>query len=64
MLKLKLIDGIIREPLGGAHANPEQAFQTVKTVIKQHLAELIPLDPQKRIEKRIRKFANMGVYNE
>lgn len=56
-----LIDGIIREPLGGAHAKPEETFETVKGVIKEQLAELMKIDPQKRSEKRIDKFLGMGV---
>ena len=43
MLRNKLIDGIIREPMGGAHTDPEGAFKNVKEVIKSELAELIEL---------------------
>ncbi len=62
MLKQGLIDGIIREPLGGAHNDPEKTFSSVKMEIKKHLKELIPMDPETRIMQRIDKFANMGVY--
>ncbi|RYD79314.1 MAG: acetyl-CoA carboxylase carboxyltransferase subunit alpha [Sphingobacteriales bacterium] len=62
MLKQKLIDGIIPEPLGGAHNDPAQAFKTVKSEIKKHLKNLMPLDPEERIMTRIEKFAGMGVY--
>jgi acetyl-CoA carboxylase carboxyl transferase subunit alpha len=64
MLRLKLIDGIIKEPLGGAHTNHEKMFEIVKSEIKKHLTKLITLEPQKRIEKRIAKFSAMGVYKE
>lgn len=64
MLEQKLIDGIIKEPLGGAHANPEEMFKIMKVELKKHLAKLKGLDPQKRIEKRIRKFCSMGVFVE
>ena len=64
MLGLKLIDGIIKEPLGGAHTNPEKMFEIVKTEIKKQLTKLLTLDPQKRIEKRIAKFSSMGVYKD
>ena len=41
MLKNKLIDGIIREPIGAAHTQPEQMFRIVKAEIKKHLADLL-----------------------
>ena len=62
MKKNKLIDGIIKEPIGGAHANPEKAFDTVKRRIKKELKELDALSPEERIEQRINKFSDMGVY--
>lgn len=60
MHKNKLIDGIIREPLGGAHTDPEQTFENVKEAILKGLADLNKLTPEKRVEKRIKKFASMG----
>ncbi len=62
MLKQGLIDGIIKEPLGGAHNDPEKAYHTVKLEIKKHLKELMPMDPDERINQRIDKFSKMGVY--
>lgn len=64
MFKNKLIDGIIPEPLGGAHNNQEEMFKTVKSEIKKQLAKLSAQDPEKRIEKRIDKFCGMGVVVE
>jgi acetyl-CoA carboxylase carboxyl transferase subunit alpha len=64
MFKNKLIDGIIPEPLGGAHNNPEEMFKTVKSELKKHLTKLSAQDPDKRIEKRIDKFCSMGVVVE
>lgn len=61
MLAQKLIDGIIPEPLGGAHANRPEMFETVKGELKHHLAKLVAQDPDKRIDTRIRKFSSMGV---
>ncbi len=61
MLELKLIDGIIPEPLGGAHANREAIYATVKATIQEHLSKLMPMDPAKRIDARIKKFSSMGV---
>jgi acetyl-CoA carboxylase carboxyl transferase subunit alpha len=64
MHDLKLVDGIIREPMGGAHSNPEKMFQTVKAEIKKHLVKLSGIEPQKRIDERIAKFCDMGVVIE
>jgi acetyl-CoA carboxylase carboxyl transferase subunit alpha len=62
MLKQGLIDGIIKEPMGGAHNDPEKIYQTVKSEIKKQLKDLMPMDPDKRVMERIEKFAHMGVY--
>ena len=64
MLGNKLIDGIIREPIGGAHINHEEVFKTVKDEIIKHLAKLEKLSPKKRIDQRIEKFCAMGVITE
>lgn len=60
MLKNKLIDGIIKEPLGGAHTNHEESFEKVKAEIKKVLPKLKEMDAEKRIDKRIKKFCAMG----
>lgn len=59
-----LIDGIIKEPIGGAHSNPDEIFKTVKSEIKKILAPLLKQSAEERIKNRIDKFSNMGVYNE
>lgn len=64
MLELKLIDGIIPEPLGGAHRNPEQAAMFVKEAIVSSLKDLKMMSAEERIEKRINKFVSMGVFKE
>ena len=56
-----LVDGIIPEPLGGAHTDPAGMAQTVRQVIVDTLAELNALSPQQRINQRIEKFGSMGV---
>lgn len=62
MLSNKLIDGIIKEPLGGAHIDPKAAFQHVKDEILKQLEKLSKLEPDKLIQKRINKFCAMGVF--
>jgi len=64
LLEQKLIDGIIPEPLGGAHINPEKIFQTVKAEIKRHIVELRKLPVEELIAQRMNKFIGMGVFNE
>jgi len=64
MLAQRLIDGIIKEPVGGAHVAPEKMFQLVKAEIKKYLPKLLEMDPEKRVQKRIEKFCAMGVFNE
>lgn len=62
MLKNGLIDGIIREPLGGAHNDPEVMAKTLKTEIKRRMKELNELSTEKLVEERIAKFSGMGSY--
>lgn len=64
MIKNGLIDGVIPEPLGGAHRNHEEIFTTVKQEILKHLSELKKIKPEKRIEQRIEKFSSMGVVHD
>lgn len=64
MHKNGLVDGIIREPLGGAHANHSAAIDILKDVIIQAIGELNALDKDKRTNQRIEKFCNMGSYVE
>ncbi len=64
MLKQKLIDGIIKEPIGGAHTQPEQMFKIVKNEILKHLKELKKETPKDLVDKRIDKFCAMGVVVE
>ena len=64
MLGLHLIDGIIQEPLGGAHRDVAWMTKEVKRVILENYKELNALQPQERISKRIDKFCAMGVVKE
>lgn len=64
MYALKLVDGLIKEPLGGAHTDVKWMAQEVKRVILENTKELTKLNPQKRIDQRMEKFLNMGVVNE
>ncbi|MDT7829918.1 acetyl-CoA carboxylase carboxyltransferase subunit alpha [Pricia sp. S334] len=63
MKKLKLIDEIVREPAGGAHANRDKTFEIVKNKIRTHYEELEKLSPKELVEQRMDKYSQMGVYN-
>ncbi len=59
--KMNLIDGIIKEPLGGAHNDVDFAADKLKKVILSEIEKLEKIDPEKRILNRINKFSLMGV---
>lgn len=62
MKKQKLVDEIVREPLGGAHAYKEKTFETVKNKIVEHYEELKKLSPKELVKTRMEKYATMGVF--
>jgi len=62
MKKSKLIDGIIKEPLGGAHYDRETAFKEVEKTIVKAYDELKGLSEKELVEKRMAKYADMGVF--
>lgn len=64
MLKLKLIDGIIKEPLGGAHFCHQEAFELVKNHIINVYQAFSGLDSLEIIKKRQEKYINMGIFEE
>ena len=63
-LKLGVIDGIVPEPLGGAHRNVELAAKTVKAAILKHLGRLEKLTVPKLLANRYKKYRAMGVFQE
>ena len=64
MLELKLIDGIVKEPLGGAHTDLKWIASEVKKAIISNTKELKKLSADERIQQRIDKFCRMGVVKE
>ena len=64
MKKNKLIDGIIKEPEGGAHTFPEEIFKTVKKEIIKYTKALEKKSSEERIIERIEKFGQMGEVKE
>ena len=63
MHEFGLIDGIIKEPMGGAHSNPEETAKILKRHIKKAIAELTEMTDDDRINARIEKYSTMGVYS-
>jgi len=64
MLKNKLIDGVIKEPLGGAHQDPVAMAATLKKSLLKELKALSNRNVDELVAERIDKFCNMGVVNE
>jgi acetyl-CoA carboxylase carboxyl transferase subunit alpha len=64
MQMARLVDGIVEEPLGGAHLDHKTMAQTLKTTILGHIRELQQLTTEERINQRIDKFCAMGVFSE
>jgi acetyl-CoA carboxylase carboxyl transferase subunit alpha len=64
MLENGLIDKVIKEPLGGAHNDPEAMYKTLKTELKKMLKDLMELSKDELVMQRVDKFSEMGVYNE
>ncbi len=61
---LNIIDGIVPEPLGGAHTNPEACAQAIKTVLEEHLKALLPLSEADLLKKRYEKYRTIGLFEE
>lgn len=62
LLEMKLIDGIVPEPPGGAHMNPEAAFESLRVILREALGEMSQLSPQQVMEQRYQKFRQMGSF--
>lgn len=62
-LKLGIIDDIIKEPLGGAHYNPEKAYEALKKQVLTAYTELEKMSPKEIVEHRQNKFINIGIFN-
>jgi len=62
--ELGIADAILPEPIGGTHQDYNQAAETLKESILDSFAELIKIDPEKRIEDRIEKYEKMGRWSD
>lgn len=64
MLALGIIDRIVPEPIGGAHKNPKQSIETLKSMLVEELKKLKKMKPEKLVEQRVEKFCKMGAWKE
>ena len=60
MLSFGLIDGIVKEPIGGAHADPDKMAKALKKHLKAQLEEVMPIDAEELVNTRISKYSKMG----
>jgi acetyl-CoA carboxylase carboxyl transferase subunit alpha len=64
LVKMGLVDGVITEPAGGAHCNPEQAADNIRATIEKELQVLSKTPIEKLLTSRYEKFRRMGVFEE
>ncbi|HEY4755117.1 MAG TPA: acetyl-CoA carboxylase carboxyltransferase subunit alpha [Ignavibacteriaceae bacterium] len=64
LLKQKIIDRIIPEPLGGAHKDHQEAAKMLKGVLKEEISNFLKIKPEKLVENRLEKFGSTGEFIE
>ncbi|MFQ6678039.1 MAG: acetyl-CoA carboxylase carboxyltransferase subunit alpha [Fidelibacterota bacterium] len=64
LLELGICDEVIKEPLGGAHRNPDEMADILKNVILKHLKDLKTIEPDGFLENRIQRYDQMGVFKD
>jgi len=62
LLRLGVVDGVMPEPLGGAHRDPAQAAATLRAAVIGHLDRLSGVPTGERVEQRLQKYRRMGVF--
>jgi acetyl-CoA carboxylase carboxyl transferase subunit alpha len=62
--RMRLVDEVVREPLGGAHRDPQAMAESLKAAIVRHLAEICALPPGELLEKRRTRLRGFGVFGE
>jgi len=64
LYQIGVIDDIIKEPVGGAHQDPELAASYIKSAIIRHLKPLLSLSHRELISDRYNKYRKMGIFLE
>jgi acetyl-CoA carboxylase carboxyl transferase subunit alpha len=62
--RMRLVDEIVREPLGGAHRDPQTTAENLKAALSRHLAEIDALPPGELLERRRARLRGFGVFAE
>jgi acetyl-CoA carboxylase carboxyl transferase subunit alpha len=64
LLRLKPIDEVVPEPMGGAHVDPDATGESLREALIRHVTELRKIRPEKLVKRRAEKYAVMGVFSE
>jgi len=64
LLRLKLIDEVVPEPVGGAHVDPDGTGEALREALIRQVTELRKIRPEKLVKRRAEKYAAMGVFSE
>jgi acetyl-CoA carboxylase carboxyl transferase subunit alpha len=64
LLKLGIVDEVLKEPLGGAHHNLQFTTQSIRMGIQKHLSEVQQWSPSQRVEERYQKYRKIGLFEE
>jgi len=64
LLKLGVVDAIVKEPFGGAHRSWQETFKNVRESLNKHLRELLDVSAEELRKRRYDKFRKMGVFEE
>lgn len=64
LLKLGVIDKIVKEPIGGAHREPATTYKSLKAVLSAVLKDLNSMSREELVEARYKKFCSMGIFSE
>ena len=63
LIRLEVVDGVLPEPIGGAHRDPAAAIATLQAEVSRHLAALSGVSVSELLDRRLAKFRRMGVFS-
>ena len=64
LMEFGIIDGVVEEPIGGAHENHDEAAKLLKKALAKNLSELEKMSPEELKDDRYRKYRGIGVFKE
>ena len=62
--RLRIVDGVLPEPVGGAHRDPDAVIAAFKAEVRRHLDRLCGVSPSELLDRRLEKYRRMGVFTE